>query len=329
MSFDWPKLLREHHVPFVTEGPNVKRGNIYVRCPFCGDADQSEHMGIGLKGEGWACWRSPAHRGKSRAKLISALLNCSWDEAKRLSGTRDLPSPADSDLLSKVRDALGVVAPKKATTRVIMPREFKPLAKVTPFNEVYWNYLYSRHYNQREARWVAENYRLHYALSGQWAGRVIIPVYDKTSELQTWTGRALSKSAVVRYRTLSREAAGGRTPGECILGLPLLHSHRPRAIVFCEGPFDAMRISTLGHDFGVYGVPFFGLNLTRAQIAQLSWFTGRVFLVLDRGAELQRMRISELLAPFGPRQLALPAGLKDPGELRTVPGREWLAECIM
>src|SRR6185503_11264139 len=39
---DWEHTLSQHGVPYATRGPNVARGAIAVKCPFCGPADPSE-----------------------------------------------------------------------------------------------------------------------------------------------------------------------------------------------------------------------------------------------------------------------------------------------
>jgi hypothetical protein len=63
---DWRQLLTDNRVPFIERGPNVKRGEINIRCPFCGSADPSYHMGLNLDSGWWSCWRNKdQHSGKS------------------------------------------------------------------------------------------------------------------------------------------------------------------------------------------------------------------------------------------------------------------------
>src|SRR5437773_2381680 len=78
---NWEKLLSNNGIEYVTSGSNTKRGEISVKCPFCGDDDPSEHMGISLTKDVWGCHRNAQHRGKNLRRLISALLGCSSSQA--------------------------------------------------------------------------------------------------------------------------------------------------------------------------------------------------------------------------------------------------------
>ena len=96
---DWINFFQSRNIHFVDSGANVVRGNVACRCPWCGGNDPSEHMSINLEGKGFRCWRQPLHSGKNPAKLIQALLNCSWDQANQIAGqTKSLPN----DFMSKV-----------------------------------------------------------------------------------------------------------------------------------------------------------------------------------------------------------------------------------
>src|SRR5882672_3402022 len=84
MKFDWRGFLDSRRIHYRTQGPNTPTGDVSIRCPFCGDADHSEHMVISMSGQGWHCWRVHNHKGGHPAKLVSALLRCSISEAYKL-----------------------------------------------------------------------------------------------------------------------------------------------------------------------------------------------------------------------------------------------------
>src|SRR6185436_20537355 len=86
MAIDWRAFFRRHNIDYVTSGPNASKGRLQIKCPFCGQDDPSEHMGVSIRGKGWSCWRNAGHRGVSSERLIQALLRCSSEEAKRLIG---------------------------------------------------------------------------------------------------------------------------------------------------------------------------------------------------------------------------------------------------
>ncbi len=69
----------------------------------------------------------------------------------------------------------------------------------------------------KERKWLAEAYNLHYAVSGRFAYRIIIPITDRLGKVATWTGRAIDREADIRYLTLKTDEARA-APGELLLG---------------------------------------------------------------------------------------------------------------
>lgn len=311
MSFDWPSFLQRNNIEFVSAG----RADVSIRCPYCTD-DPSFHMGVSLHGKGWNCWRNSSHRGKSRAKLIQALLKCGHKEAELLA-YGEIQLPADEDLLADLQNKLGgyEYEPQKPK-HLSLPKEFKPLRYSTlarPFRE----YLYSRGYTPNQVDWLCDNYDLHYATRGRFSYRVLLPIHNRYEKLQTWTGRAIQEDTEPRYFTLSKDASLAQ-PKELLLGLPLLWSApSPRALLICEGPFDAMWITTFGRAFGVYATCLFGLSLSEQQMLLLEELRDRfdyMGLLLDNAAGIQAFRLANSGINLELEQL--PEGVKDPAVLR-------------
>lgn len=334
MAFDWPHFLRQHNIHYVTRGPNTGRGRISVRCPWCQESDPSEHMGISLKGSHWGCLRNSQHRGKGRARLIQALLRCSFEEAQRLSG-EDVtpPPPLDEDLAELVSNKLGVESIKPERSQVLkFPIEFKPLAHPSMVGLAFYDYLNERGYTGDQILWLSRHYNLQYTVRGLFRYRLIIPIYGVNGALLSWTGRTIIKEESTRYKTLSLRPREGYTgeplaldaSSNLLLGLPMLwRAKNASVLVLCEGPFDALRISVFGHQLGVYGTCLFGLNVSDAQVGLLEDLTERfkkIVLLLDPDASMTRLRIWDRLSRQASMQRlicfgTLPNGVKDPGEL--------------
>jgi DNA primase len=229
---------------------------------------------------------------------------------------------------------LELAAPPKRLRLDLLP-EFKPLAEqgVRPLAAPFWDYLRDRGYTSPQVNWLVFNYRLHYATRGPYRYRIIIPIEDVEGRLQTWTGRSIVPGGTPRYKTLSATGRYGpdepvalKGPTDMLLGLPLLlRVPNPQTLVLCEGPFDAMRITTLGRQYGVYGTCLFGLNISEAQVTLLDRLMSRfnrLVLLLDPDARHLTLRIKEHLTPLPVVAGVLPAGVEDPGALPVEQGRQ-------
>src|SRR5690606_26285475 len=122
---------------------------------------------------------------------------------------------------------------------------------------------------------------------------VIFPIRDFRGVLQTWTGRSIKRDAMPRYKTLTLrfdpeypdKPLALAPVNDLLLGLPMLaRAPSPKALILCEGPFDAVRISAFGHHQGIYATSLFGLNVSVSQVGLLRELSGRIptlWLLLD------------------------------------------------
>ena len=226
----------------------------------------------------------------------------------------------DQDAFSaQWRKQLGLEAEAPPSARKLsFPREFRPLSEGGSLSRGFWDYLADRGYSGVQRGWAAKAYDLQYALSGRFAYRIIIPVVDRRSQLVTWTARAIDREADIRYLTLSRDQSRA-APGELLLGLPLLSRAAPaRCLAICEGPFDAIAVSAIGHSRGIYGTCLFGLELSDAQadlLSDISDSFDRVKLLLDPEQAWLRTLDMRSKLPKRCKPVTLPKGYKDPGTL--------------
>jgi len=328
MRFDWPRFLRQHHIEYVTSGPNTARGALSIRCPYCGEADPSQHLGISLFGKGWGCLRNSAHRGKSPLRLVQKLINCSEAEARRLVGGTEAVAPSQDDFaasFASLKKQTG--SPSLEHLRSLsLPKEFKSLLNGSVFAQPFISYLEQRGYRTAQIKWLAENYKLHYATKGLYAYRIIIPIYDRYGELVSWTARTIRKDEQPRYRTLRMSNPKGDdgpvarlAANNTILGLPVLWSaNNPRVLILVEGPFDALKVTAFGQHLGVYAASLFGLNVYPAQVAEVQELMSRFeacYLLIDEDAELRRLQLIQALASVGCKALKMPPHSDDPGAL--------------
>jgi DNA primase len=219
---------------------------------------------------------------------------------------------------------MGQATPELNNAPLAFPGEFKPLLNGSPFSGPFLDYLEERGYRKAQIKWLAENYKLQYATRGLYAGRIIIPIYDRYGELLSWTARAINSDIQPRYRTLRMYTESGspvaKVPANgTLLGLPVLwRAETPRALILVEGPFDALKVTAFGSALGVYATCVFGLNVYPSQLAEIQELSarfGRIYLLIDEDAAFQRLRLLEALRPARVQGLSMPVGSDDPGAL--------------
>lgn len=206
----------------------------------------------------------------------------------------------------------------KTKEELRMPFEFKSLASGV-LGMPYRQYMVRRGFPAQQIEWLSHSFDLRYCTQGPFKGRIIFPVYDRWKNLLTWTGRTIRLDVEPRYKMLSTEQAvcGQR---DIIFGLPYLWGcPQPRVLFLCEGPFDAIKITTFGRSFGVHATCLFGLNMSMKQrvlVDALKNRFQRVCWLLDSAASYQTTKLSiDTDWLVGLDIVRLPSKYKDPGEM--------------
>jgi len=291
---------------------------------WCGADDHSQHLSVNLDGKGFRCWRNPRqHSGKNPARLIQALLKCSWEQANRLAGNeKTLPS----DFMGKLRGTFmreDECSQKKLPLKI--PQEFKPITNL-PSARPYIRYLRDRNLSDDAIFNATQDYDIYYATQGLYKGRIIFTVWQDEN-LVGWTGRTIHDTVKIRYSTLTDDAEKAEQRGErpapapisnFLLFYDLLVKTLANTIVLNEGPFDAWNVNILGAQKNICATCFFTSMLSREQMnllhALLPKFDHR-YLLLDQNTFSKSARIRADLAALDVEPRRLPDRFKDPGEL--------------
>lgn len=319
---DFQRLFDEERIPYITRGANVKRGELNIRCPFCGNADPSYHMGVNPDSGYWACWRNQDHRGKSPVRLLVRLLNIPYYQAREMAGLSN--DYVDPDGFSEVAARLRRLGWKKdAKTGEVeveplqMPRDFRPITRSIATHR-HWDYLFGRGFGRNEVDDLCYDYKLMACTSGPWVDRVILPYY-LDGDLVTWAGRAIAR-AELRYKQLAVEESIFQ-PRETLYNFDCVQEGGEWLIVV-EGPIDALKIDFYGKPFGVRAVALSTNSITEPQVYLLAdGFQKFKHLgsMMDRGsptAVVDSMRMTQQLRfiDSGASSLPVPGGRKDAGE---------------
>lgn len=326
-AVDWRRLLTEEGVPFIERGPNVSRGEINIKCPMCGSADPSFHMGLNLESGWWSCWRNrAAHSGKSPLRLLMSLLRVPYWKARELAGLgEDFMDPEGftalaARLLGHQKEGESV---SPARDRFLaFPRGFAPL--LGPSARRHRAYLEHRGFDFIED--LEEAYDLMHSPAGDWRDRVIIP-YQIDGTMVTWTGRAIAP-ARIRYRDLSVDESL-IAPKHTLYNYDCI-AQGGRALVIVEGPLDALKIDYYGRGVEVRSVGLSTNTVSEDQAYMLQEAEGQfeqILVMMDQASALglaDSMRLRQQLAFIkGLRITKVPYGLKDAGAMTPTQALAW------
>ncbi|KKN90047.1 hypothetical protein LCGC14_0231600 [marine sediment metagenome] len=324
MQFNWQKFCDTNKIRYVESGSNVSRGHIAIQCPFCGDSDPSEHMGLLRKGIMWGCWRVKSHRGRRPQRLIMKILSCSHDQANHIVGEGPKPDLTDFEMtLAKLKGADKKV---EKTARLEMPSNFKRIIN-KGFGKRFISYLRrERGFSLPEALRFSRQYKLHYCMEDRWEWRIIIPFYME-GELVGWTGRTIRKDEELRYQSLSHEPEKANLRGDPVALMSVkdilynftnLKKGGGRTLYITEGFFDATKIDFYARELGVRATCIFSTDITDEQLWLLSELVpkfGQTRLLLDAGQLVNSFVAASDLSHLGVKISSLPKGVTDPGDL--------------
>ena len=320
-KLDIKEIFDQNHIHYVEYGSNVARGNINVKCPFCSD-DPSEHMGVSLDPPYvYGCWRNSDHRGKNIAFLFSHLFNISYSRAKELVGDN---ARIDLDnFFDDISNIFNVQENTMEVGEVILPEGFRHLYdyRNSVSAKPYINYLKNRGFPEVED--MAVMYDLGYAISGEYAHRIILPIYNEDMELLSWTGRSIQENPHLRYKSASYKKGEGYNLKDYVFHPPNIEE-TDRVLVVTEGPFDALKVDWISlsqTNSGVRATSIFGASHTESQLADLSLLSNqfdKVVIMLDNDdagqIEAQKLFGDLLTKAKVVNYQGLPKG-SDPGSL--------------
>lgn len=328
--FDWVALFTRQRVHYVERGPNVKRGEINIKCPWCGAADPSQHLGISLETGWYACWRNKqGHSGKSPLRLLMRLLRVSYGEARELAGLSDdcVDPEGFTAVAARVlgRDSFNKPS-TTVKTNLELDRQFISLENERVLTRRWWNYLYTRGFDSEDITPLCKRYSLMAARYGDFAMRLIIP-YFVDKKLVAWTGRAIAPS-VIRYKDLSIE-------NSVVPVKKTLYNHDVilaggRALVLVEGPLDALKLDYYGEPFGVRAVALSTNSLSDSQVYAIEDASQKfdsIIVMMDNKSQfglVDSMRMKQNLFFASNLQImSVPSGKGDAGDLTSNEVREW------
>jgi hypothetical protein len=316
----WQRVLDTNNIEYIDRGPNVKRGNLNIRCPFCGAADPSHHMGISLSTGYWACWRNSEHRGKSPVRLLVKLLRISYEKARAMAGLdADYVDPDGfTEVMAKFMSKGAGAQETTTRAKLDFPSEFVELFPKGSTRR-HWNYLvHERGFAEQDLDEICYDYYLMAGVDGKFKDRIILP-FIMNGELVAWSGRAIAESSI-RYRDSSLETSLV-APKETLFNHDAMLGGGKNLIVV-EGQIDALKLDYYGRDWGTRSVGVSTNSMTEEQIYILDEFSQRfetTYFMLDNKTQfgiVDSMRLKSKLSQIkNPQIINVPFNKGDAGDL--------------
>ena len=259
------------------------RENYAFHCPFCNHRKPKLEINMHTTEEGknfWECWVC-----QTRGQSIRSLL-------KQLSTPKDQAS----EILKYLPK--GSYIEYTGLSIVEIPKEFQPLYLASSESYVanmVKKYLYERGLNDNDFI----KYSIGYCTTGDYGGRVVIPSYSGSNQLNFFVARTYDGSY---FKYKNPEASK-----DIIFFENLINWEQP--IILCEGVFDAMAIKR-------NAIPILGKSISTSLYKRI--ITSKVkdiYIALDTDAKVRALEIGEKFLNQGKRVFLIDLPDKDPSEM--------------
>lgn len=259
------------------------RDNYAFNCPFCNHRKPKLEINMATNQEGknyWECWVC-----QSKGTTIRSLL-------KQLKTPRDQAQ----EILKYLPKGTYIEYTK--IEAVELPKEYQPLYSASTTSVVanmVRKYLYERGLTNNDFI----KYGIGYCGSGEFGGRIIVPSYSSSGQLNYFVARTFEGS----YHKYKNPEASK----DIIFFENLINWNAP--IILCEGVFDAMAIRR-------NAIPILGKAISTSLYTKLLTSPSNdIYIALDNDARKAAIKISEQFLNLGKRVYLVDLKQKDPSEM--------------
>ena len=259
------------------------RDNYAFHCPFCNHRKPKLEINMATNEEGqnpWECWVCQT-RGRSIRSLLKQL-KTSREQAQDI--LKYLPKGSQIEY--------------KQLSIVELPKEYQPLytaSNTSVIANLVKKYLYERGLTDNDFI----KYSIGYCTSGEFGGRVIIPSYSESNQLNFFIARTYDGNY---YKYKNPE-----TSKDIVFFENFINWKAP--IILCEGVFDAIAIRR-------NVIPLLGKSVSTSLYKKI--ITSEVqdiYVALDTDARDKAIQIAEQFLNQGKRVFLINLPDKDPSEM--------------
>ena len=266
-------------------GKSYKRAreNHAFNCPFCNHHKPKLEINFRTNEKGqnpWECWVC-----NTRGRTIRSLLY-------------QLKTPKDQarEVLKYVKK--GDIYEYKHIGAVELPKNFQLIYEASPTSIIANNvkkYLYERGLTDNDFI----KYGIGYCTSGEYGGRIIIPSYSASNQLNYFVARSYDGNY---YKYKNPE-----TSKDIIFFENLINWNHP--IIICEGVFDAIAIRR-------NAIPILGKSISKALLKQIIQSDVEdIYIALDQDAIKKALEYCEQFLNIGKQVYLVDLKEKDPSDM--------------
>lgn len=289
--FDATQFYQDHNIPYWTEGKNVQKGWVNIKCPFCGDT--SNHFGYNLNKGYTNCWLCGWHHIES---AIVSLLDCSVYEAL------------------KIRNDYSTSRPKLKIRKTKRPTTIELPLGCRQMGEMHKNYLKKRNFDPAELESEFDLMGCGYV--GDYKFRIIAPIYFN-GKLVSYQGRATNNKTSPKHKACKKTL-------EIIDHKTILYNIdncKNDKVVIVEGIADCWR---MGHN----SIATFGTGFTQEQILLIKQRFSEAFILFDFNAQEQADQLAAMLSGIGMKITIIDLADDDPAEMSDKQAKKLMREVL-
>jgi hypothetical protein len=259
------------------------RSNHAFHCPFCNHRKPKLEINMATNEHGknpWECWVCET-KGTTIRSLLYQLKT---------------PKSQSADILKYLPK--GAQIEYKGLSIIELPNEYKLLFEASPTSVIANNvkkYLYDRGLTDYDFI----KYQIGYCTSGEYGGRIIIPSYSQSNQLNFFIARTYDGNY---FKYKNPEASK-----DIVFFENLINWNTP--VILCEGVFDAIAIRR-------NAIPLLGKNMAKELYKKLLTSPcSDIYVALDSDARNRALQISEQLLNQGKKVYLIEMNDKDPSEM--------------
>ena len=259
------------------------RENHAFHCPFCNHRKPKLEINLATNEQGqnpWECWVCET-KGRTIRSLLYQLKTPKLQAQEIL---RYVPKGANIEY--------------KGLSIIELPKEFKLLSEASSTSLIATkikNYLYDRGFTELDFI----KYNVGYCTAGEYGGRIIIPSYSESNQLNYFIART--------YENAYHKYKNPEVSKDIIFFENLINWNQP--VILCEGVFDAIAIRR-------NAIPILGKSLSSTLVKKLITSKNKdIYIALDLDARNKALKMSEKFLSYGKRVFMIDLTDKDPSEM--------------